>query len=240
MLSGFRAPRPARRHARPARERTEPYPEAMTTVLLTGFEPFADDATNPSGDAVRLVARSWRGPERLVTAVLPVTFAGAAATLRALIAEHAPDIVIATGLAGGRAAVTAERVAINLVDARIPDNDGAQPADAPSLPGGPAAYFTTLPAKAIVRDAAAAGIPAALSMTAGTFVCNHVCYHALDAAAATPGMRAGFIHVPYAAESAPSGAPALPLRDIARALERAVRTSIDNTHDIDATGGTLH
>ena len=212
----------------------------MTTVLLTGFEPFADDATNPSGDAVRLVAQAWSGPERLVTAILPVTFAGAAATLRALIAEHAPALVIATGLAGGRAAVTPERVAINLVDARIPDNAGARPCDEPSLAGGPAARFTTLAAKAIVRDAAAAGIPAALSTTAGTFVCNHVFYHALDAAAARPGMRAGFIHVPYARESAPTGAPALPLGDIARALEIAVRTSIDTADDIDAAGGTLH
>ena len=212
----------------------------MTTVLLTGFEPFADDATNPSGDAVRLVAASWAGPEHLVTAVLPVTFDGAAAELRALIAQHSPDIVIATGLAGGRTAVTPERVAINLIDARIPDNSGAQPSDEPSLVAGPAAFFTTLPVKAIVRDASAAGIPTSLSTTAGTFVCNHVFFHALDAAANRPGMRAGFVHVPYAAESAPSGAPALPLSDIARALAIAVRTSIDTAADIKGAGGTLH
>lgn len=212
----------------------------MTTVLLTGFEPFADDETNPSGDAVRLVAASWSGPERLVTAVLPVTFEGAAAALRELIAEHSPNVVIATGLAGGRAAVTPERVAINLVDARIPDNSGTQPGDGPSLAGGPAAYFTTLPVKAIVRDASATGIPTALSTTAGTFVCNHVFYHALDAATERPGMRAGFIHVPYATEAAPDGAPALPLADIARALTIAVRTSLDVTADIAGAGGTLH
>lgn len=213
----------------------------MTTVLLTGFEPFADDPTNSSGDAVQLVAASWAGPEQLVTAALPVTFEGAAARLRALIAQHSPDIVIATGLAGGRTAVTPERVAINLVDARIPDNSGAQPGDEPSLAGGPAAYFTTLPVKAIVRDASAAGIPTSLSTTAGTFVCNHVFFHALDAAAtARPSMRAGFIHVPYAAESSPLGAPALPLADIARALAIAVRTSIDTAADIESAGGTLH
>lgn len=212
----------------------------MTTVLLTGFEPFADDATNPSGDAVRLVAASWAGPEHLVTAVLPVTFDGAAAELRALIAQHSPDIVIATGLAGGRTAVTPERVAINLIDARIPDNSGAQPSDEPSLVAGPAAFFTTLPVKAIVRDASAAGIPTALSTTAGTFVCNHVFYQALDAASARPGMRAGFVHVPYAAESAPVGAPSLPLADIAHALTIAVRASIDTTADIEVAGGTLH
>ena len=101
----------------------------MHTVLLTGFEPFADDPTNPSGDAVRLVADAWTGPERLVTAVLPVAFAAAAEALRALIDEHSPGLVIATGLAGGRTSVTPERVAINLIDARIPDNDGAQPSD---------------------------------------------------------------------------------------------------------------
>jgi len=211
----------------------------MTTVLLTGFEPFAGDATNPSGDAVRAVAERWTGADTLVTEVLPVTFAGAAARLRALIDEHSPDVVIAAGLAGNRAQVTPERVAINLADARIPDNAGEQPLDAPSVPGSPAAYFATLPVKAIAAAIAGAGIPASVSHSAGTFVCNHVMFTALDAVAAQQDVRAGFVHVPWAAETAPAGAPALPLADIVRSLEVAVRTSLDTRGDARITGGAL-
>ncbi|MBB3156578.1 pyroglutamyl-peptidase [Microbacterium proteolyticum] len=210
----------------------------MTTILLTGFEPFAGDATNPSGDAVNAVAAGWRGPERLVVEVLPVAFDEAAVRLRALIADHRPDIVVATGLAGGRSHVTPERVAINLADARIPDNDGAQPVDLPVVSGGPAAHFATIPVKAIAAAVADAGIPSAVSHSAGTFVCNHVMFTALDAA--TPGVRAGFVHVPYAREDAPEGAPALPLADIARALEIAVRTCVEVADDLSTPAGALH
>src|SRR5918993_1754260 len=170
----------------------------MTTVLLTGFEPFGGDARNPSGEAVRLVAAEWGGPETLVVAVLPVTFDGAARELERLIAEHSPDVVIACGLAGGRAEIAVERVAVNLIDARIPDNAGAQPVDEPSVPGAGAAHFSSLPVKAIVRDIAASGIPVALSHSAGTFVCNHAFFVAAERAATVPGLRAGFIHVPWA------------------------------------------
>ena len=155
----------------------------MTTVLLTGFEPFGGDAVNPSGEAVHRVASRWEGPGMLVTAVLPVTFAGAAGRLKELLAEHRPDIVIAAGLAGGRAAIGVERVAVNLVDARIPDNDGEQPVDVPSVPGAAAAHFATLPVKEIARRIDAAGLPAEVSYSAGTFVCNHVFFTALEAAA---------------------------------------------------------
>ncbi|MFC8680856.1 pyroglutamyl-peptidase I [Microbacterium ureisolvens] len=210
-----------------------------TTALLTGFEPFGGDAANPSGEAVHLVAAGWRGPENLVTAVLPVTFAGAQARLRELLAEHRPDVVVAAGLAGGRAAIAIERVAVNLIDARIPDNDGAQPVDEPSVPGAGAAHFATLPVKEITRRIAAEGIPAELSYSAGSFVCNHVFFNALEAAAS--GTRAGFVHVPWSAEHAPSpDAATLPIHDIATALEIAVRTSLDVTTDSAVPGGTLH
>jgi pyroglutamyl-peptidase len=211
----------------------------VTTVLLTGFEPFGDDDVNPSEEAVRAVAERWTGPEVLVTAVLPVTFAGSATRLRELLSEHRPDIVIATGLAGGRAAIGVERIAVNLLDARIPDNDGAQPVDVPSIPGAPAAQFATLPVKEIARRITEAGIPAEVSHSAGTFVCNHVFFTALEAAAS--GTRAGFVHVPWSAEHAPSHtAAALPLTDIVRALEMAVRTSIDVSADISSPAGALH
>ena len=211
----------------------------MTTALLTGFEPFGGDASNPSGAAVNLVGARWEGPEVLITAVLPVTFAGAAERLRELLAEHRPDVVVATGLAGGRTVIGVERVAVNLIDARIPDNDGVQPVDLPSVPGAAAARFATLPVKEIARRIAGAGIPSEVSYSAGTFVCNHVFFTALEAAAS--GTRAGFVHVPWSAEHAPSpDAPALPLADIARALEIAVRTSLAVTTDAATAGGTLH
>jgi pyroglutamyl-peptidase len=211
----------------------------MITVLLTGFEPFGGDAANPSGDAVRAVAERWSGPAELITAVLPVTFADAGARMRELIAAHDPDIVIASGLAGNRAAVSVERVAVNLVDARIPDNAGAQPIDEPSAPSAPAGYFATLPVKAIAAAVGDAGIPAALSHSAGTFVCNHVMFAALDEASGRDGVRAGFIHVPWDAASAPRGAPSLPLADITRALEVAVLTSIRTSGDLPVVGGAV-
>jgi pyroglutamyl-peptidase len=210
----------------------------MTTVLLTGFEPFAGDATNPSGDAVRMVADQWDDPEQLVTAVLPVAFDHARRSLLELIATHEPDVVIATGLAGGRSGISVERVAINLIDARIPDNTGDQPVDVPSSPGAPAARFATLPVKAITAAIGDAGIPAAVSHSAGTFVCNHTMFTALDADGPT-GRRAGFIHVPYARETAPGDRPSLPLTDIARALRIALRTSLDTDVDVSYAAGTI-
>jgi pyroglutamyl-peptidase len=210
----------------------------MSTVLLTGFEPFAGDTVNPSGDAVRLLAERWEGPHELVADVLPVAFAGAATRLRALIEQHRPDVVVATGLAGGRSAVGVERIAVNLADARIPDNDGAQPIDEPCIAGAPAAAFATLPVKAIVRAMTAAGISAELSHTAGTFVCNHVFFAALDAA--PPRTTAGFIHVPWAEGSAPAGQPALPIDDIVAALGVAIATAIDPPPASAYRGGTLH
>lgn len=206
-------------------------------MLLTGFEPFGGDASNPSGEAVHLVAERWDGPEELVTAVLPVAFADATERMRRLIAEHRPDVIVATGLAGNRGAVTPERVAINLADARIPDNAGAQPVDAPVEADGPAAYLATLPVKAIAAAMADAGIPAAVSYSAGTFVCNATMYAALAASGA--GVRAGFVHVPWATDAAPEGAPALPLGDIVRALEVAVRVALDTPDDLPVPAGTI-
>ncbi|MBP2437011.1 pyroglutamyl-peptidase I [Microbacterium amylolyticum] len=211
----------------------------MTTVLLTGFSPFAGDARNPSEEVVRDVAQQWEGEERLVTEILPVAYDAAGSRLRELIAEHIPDVIIAVGLAGGRTAVTPERVAINLRDARIPDNAGARPVDEPSVPGGPAAHFATLPVKAIVRDITRAGIPAAVSDTAGTFVCNHTFYVAADAAATTDA-RAGFIHVPWSAETAPDGAPSIAHADLVRAIGIAIRTTLGTTRDLREPAGDTH
>lgn len=212
----------------------------MQTALLTGFEPFGGDRLNPSGEAVRMVAAAWEGPDHLVTDVLPVAFDAASQRLRHLIDTHQPDVILATGLAGGRSAITPERLAINLADARIPDNAGAQPLDSPCAVGGPAAYFATVPVKAIVAALTDEGIPAALSHSAGTFVCNHVFYLAAHHAAARGDVRVGFVHVPWARGQAPQGESELPLTDIARGLDRALRVALNTTADAALIGGLLH
>lgn len=205
-------------------------------ILLTGFEPFAGDATNPTQEIVHRIADRWNGPASLVTAVLPVSFHRAQADLRALIEEHRPTLVVATGLAGGRSTVGIERVALNLLDARIADNDGAQPIDEESVPGGAAALFATIPVKAIAAAITDGGIPAQVSYSAGTFVCNHVFY----TARALSSARVGFVHVPWADEGAPEGAPSLPLTDLVRAIEVAIHVAEENPIDVPHAGGTLH
>ncbi len=205
-----------------------------TRVLMTGFEPFGGAASNSSWDAVRLLASRWDSPISLVTACLPVTFGSA---IDDLLAEHSPDVVIAVGLAAGRAAITPERVALNLIDARIPDNDGARPIDEPVIPGGPAAYFSGLPVKAMVDRMRTAGLPAEVSQTAGTFVCNEVMYRLMRAAEGT-GIRAGFIHVPASPALAEGTAlPFLPVEDIARGLGIAAITAVELDRDERLGGG---
>lgn len=190
----------------------------MTTVLLTGFEPFGGSSENSSWEAVRLVARDWGGPAELVTACLPVEFGRAGDVLLSLIEEHVPDLVIATGVAGGRGALTPERVAINLEDASIPDNAGSQPIDRAIAQDGPDAYLTRLPVRAMVERMAAAGVPSELSLSAGAYVCNHVMYRMLRHLDGR-GTLAGFIHVPDAAD--------LPLETIAAGLLAAIEEGLE-------------
>lgn len=198
----------------------------MTTVLLTGFEPFGGATSNSSWDAVSFVAACWDDETQLITAQLPVTFAGAGAAVRDLIAEHSPDVVVAVGLANGRAAITPERVAINVEDARIPDNAGEQPVDRPIIGEGPDAYFTGLPIKAIVDGMSAAGIPASVSNSAGSYVCNSLMYQLMREVEDT-GIAAGFIHVPCSPElAAGTDQPFLEIGDIARGIEIAVRVTL--------------
>jgi pyroglutamyl-peptidase len=210
------------------------------SVLLTGFVPFAGDEVNSSWLAVQRAVREWRGPDAPHAGVLPVEFGAAAERMDELLERYRPDVVIATGLAVGRDAVTPERIAINVDDARIPDNAGRAPIDRPIITDGPAAYFTTLPIKAAVDAVEAAGIRSRVSQTAGTFVCNHVFYHLMHVAHATGGMRAGFVHVPVAAEF-PSdvGVPTMPLADIATALTLIVRTCVTAGVDARITGGAI-
>jgi len=168
----------------------------MRTVLLTGFEPFDQDLVNPSWEAVRqLDGVQLDDDVRIVARRLPCAFATAGECLLQLISELRPAMVIATGLAPGRSEISIERVAINVNDARIPDNLGEQPIDTAVVVGGPAAYFSTLPIKAMARAVREAGIAVSVSQTAGTFVCNQVFYRLQHELAGT-GVRSGFIHVP--------------------------------------------
>ena len=198
------------------------------TVLLSGFEPFDGAATNASWQAVSALRDAWDADEPLVAVELPCTFAGAWPALLGAIQEHRPRVVVAVGLAGGADAVRLERVAINLVDARIPDNEGSAPVDVPVVEGGPAAYFTTLPLKPSLVAVREAGVPVAVSGTAGTYVCNATFYDLVRWADGRDEVRAGFVHVPAVSEP---GRPvpdvgSLPLAAVVRALRVVVETAL--------------
>ena len=213
-------------------------------VLLTGFEPFDREMVNPSWEAARALD-GWRQGAAVVHARrIPCVFGAALVALDAAIDELQPQLVLAVGQAGGRSEFTPERVAINVDDGRIGDNAGHQPIDQPVVAGAPAAYFSTLPIKAMVRDLRAAGIPAAVSNSAGTFVCNHLFFGLMHRAATrpVPGMRAGFIHVPYLPEQAARlpGQPSMALATLVAGLRVAVATALAVREDIRETGGRLH
>ncbi|PZG23756.1 pyroglutamyl-peptidase I [Nonomuraea aridisoli] len=214
----------------------------MTNVLLTGFEPFDGSGVNPSWEAVRLAAATPPEGVSLTTAMLPVVFHDAIARLREAVEESGAEVVVCVGQAGGRPGVTVERVAINLDDARIPDHKGAQPVDEPVVVGGPAAYFSTLPVKACVAAVRDAGLPASVSHTAGTFLCNHVFYGLMHLiASGRPGVRGGFVHVPYLPEQVPGGdQPSMSVKSIAEALTAIVSAAVTTTADLKETGGSLH
>ena len=222
---------------------TAPTPQAPArTVLLTGFEPFNGATINPSWEAVRALD-GWSGPGFAVAArQLPCVFGGARDVLREAIAGVRPHIVIAVGQAGGRSEISLERVAINIDDASIRDNAGAQPVDTPIAADGPAAYFSTLPIKAIVKALRLRGFPAAVSQTAGTFVCNHVFYGLMHDAAGQP-LKAGFVHVPFLPEQAadrPERPPSMALRDIFDSLRIAVEVAVVTETDTAESGGATH
>jgi pyroglutamyl-peptidase len=217
---------------------------AQRTVLLTGFEPFDKEPVNPSWEAVRALDGQQVGDAIIVARQLPCVFGAAIEAMSALLASVKPDVAIAVGQAGGRTELSIERVAINVDDARIADNAGAQPIDVTIAADGPAAYFATLPIKAIVRDLRAAGVPAMVSQTAGTFVCNHVFYGLMDGIArhGLTGTRGGFIHIPYLPEQAARhpGAPSLALDTLIAGLRVAVQTTLTTDADIREQGGQLH
>ncbi|AEP85181.1 pyroglutamyl-peptidase I [Bacillus spizizenii] len=211
-------------------------------VLITGFDPFDKETVNPSWEAAKQL-NGLETDEAIITAEqIPTVFRTALDTLRKAIQKHQPDIVICVGQAGGRMQITPERVAINLADARIPDNEGHQPIDEEISPRGPAAYWTGLPVKRMTAKMKENGIPAAVSYTAGTFVCNYLFYGLMDHISRTsPHIRGGFIHIPFIPEQTiDKTAPSLSLDTIVRALRIAAVTAAQYDEDLKSPGGTLH
>lgn len=209
-------------------------------VLVTGFEPFGADSINPSAMAAQALDGREVSGHRIVAAQLPTVFGAAIERLRELLLSHRPVLVVCTGQAGGRGAISLERVAINVNDARIPDNLGAQPVDTPVVDAAPAAYFTSLPIKAMLATLLDAAINAEVSQTAGTFVCNHVFYGLMHELATRPELahtRGGFVHVPWLPGQ---GQPAMPLDKIVQGLQLAIECALATKHDIRKQAGTLN
>ena len=212
----------------------------MPPILLTGFDPFDNATVNPSWYVARALAGQRIAGHQVVAAQLPTAFGQALTHLHALLQAHRPALVLCLGLAAGRTALSIERIGINVIDARIPDNQGAQPVDMPVVPHGPAAYFATLPIKAMLRAVRQSGIAAEVSQSAGTFVCNQVLYgllHLLHQGAGAPGARGGFIHVPQLPEQ---GLPGMPLRDMVRGVYTALWAAALARHDIPLHAGAEH
>ena len=212
-------------------------------ILVTGFDPFGGEKVNPALEAVKSLPSEIHGAE-IHWVEIPTVFYRSAEVLEAEIVRFQPDAVLCIGQAGGRASLTPERVAINQDDARIPDNQGNQPIDTPIRLDGQAAYFSTLPIKAMVQAIKEEGLPATVSNTAGTFVCNHLMYQALYLADKKfPHMRAGFMHIPYMTEQVinkPNTA-SMNLTDIVRGIEAAIGAIVDyKDKDIKLVGGTTH
>ena len=210
-------------------------------ALVTGFEPFGGERINPSFEALRRLPARLGGLD-IATRALPVIYGEALPALRRAIADTAPDIVLGVGLAGGRSELSLERVAINIDDARIPDNAGSQPIDRPVVAGGPAAYFATLPIKAAAAALRAAGLPAAVSNSAGTFLCNHVFYGLMhEAARRGNGWRGGFLHVPYLPSQAAQqrGTPSMALEQIVEGIEVVLQVTAARVDDIAVGEGAV-
>lgn len=215
----------------------------MKKILVTGFDPFGGDSINPALEAVKQLKNKQYHNVELVTQEIPTVFHKSIAVLKQAICEQKPDIVICVGQAGGRHDITVERVAINVDDARIADNEGNQPIDETIVSDGPAAYWSTLPIKAIAKNIREAGIPASVSQTAGTFVCNHLFYGLAHLIATEhPDIRGGFIHIPFLPEQTihHAGAPSMSLEHIVRALEIAIETASAFETDIVEAGGQIN
>ena len=208
-------------------------------VLVTGFEAFGDNEKNPTEEIARLLDGTSIAGHPVSGVALPVRSAGTPEALKRAVALHRPRLVLSLGLASGRSMLALERVAINVLDFPIPDNDGSQPTGDPIVEGGPAAYFATLPIKAILEAWREAGLPGYVSNTAGTYVCNQTFYHSLHLSG-EHGFRAGLIHVPCLPEQAAhAAAPSMALDLMVRAAEIALEVSLRRSEDIVLAAGAV-
>ncbi|PRT22325.1 pyroglutamyl-peptidase I [Bacillus wiedmannii] len=215
----------------------------MKTVLLTGFDPFGGESINPAWEVAKSLHEKTVGEYKIISKQVPTVFQKSISVLKEYIEELNPEMIICIGQAGGRPDITIERVAINVDDARIADNEGNQPVDVPVVEEGPAAYWSTLPMKAIVKRVQEEGIPASVSQTAGTFVCNHLFYglmHELEKR--NKKIKGGFIHIPFLPEQASNypGQPSMSLSTISKGIELAVEVTTTVEVDIVEIGGTTH
>ena len=211
-------------------------------ILLTGFEPFAGDDINPSWLVAQALHGQFVAGAQVHALQLPCVFGQALTVLQTALQKPRlqPVLVLALGLAAGRAELSLERVAINVDDARIADNAGAQPIDLPVVAGAPVAYFSTLPIKAMVHDMLAAGVPAAVSQTAGTFVCNHVFFGLMHLLRRRRTVRGGFMHVPLLpAQAGEAGLPGLDLETQCRGVMVALATAVQQRVDRRESGGAV-
>ncbi|GIN84254.1 pyrrolidone-carboxylate peptidase [Heyndrickxia sporothermodurans] len=216
----------------------------MKKVLVTGFDPFGGEKVNPALEAIKLLKGKRTENYSIEICEIPTVFKRSIETLSNAIQSSHPDIVICIGQAGGRSSITVERVAINVDDARIPDNEGNQPIDIPVIAGGPVAYWSTLPIKAMVKNMQEKGIPASISQTAGTFVCNHIFYGLMNRIEQnkSSSIKGGFIHIPFLPEQTVHrpASPSMSLDMIVSGLEIAIDAAVNFEEDIVIQGGQLN
>jgi pyroglutamyl-peptidase len=216
---------------------------AINKVLITGFEPFNGEHINPSWECIKaLHGQRLTSGEEIHAIELPCAFGDSIRSLEQAIRLLQPKLVICVGQAGGRSDISLERVAINMNDARIPDNNGAQPIDQLIQNNGPVAYFSSLPVKAIVAALHKANIPASVSYTAGTYVCNHIFYALMHHAQEWANVKkAGFIHIPYLPQQTCQrpNTPSMNASLISEGLRIALETALHTQVDIHTIGGSL-
>ena len=214
-------------------------------ILVTGFDPFGGEKINPALETIKRLPDTILGAQ-IIKLEIPTVVGKSLAKIKEAVEKENPDAVLSIGQAGGRSEITVERIGINIDDCRIPDNEGNQPIDEPVVKGGPAAYFVTVPIKAIVENIKAHNIPASISNTAGTFICNHVCYGvahlvAQRTAAGKP-MKSGFIHIPFLPEQVigkPALTPSMSLETIVSGITHALEAIVEHGSDIKVSGGKI-
>ena len=214
-------------------------------ILVTGFDPFGGEKINPALETIKRLPDTILGAQ-IIKLEIPTVVGKSLAKIKEAVEKENPDVVLSIGQAGGRSEITVERIGINIDDCRIPDNEGNQPIDEPVIKGGPAAYFVTVPIKAIVENIKANKIPASISNTAGTFICNHVCYGVAHLAAARTAagkpMKSGFIHIPFLPEQVigkPALTPSMSLETIVSGITHALEAIVEHSFDIKVSGGKI-